>query len=259
VTNDRTLTLTYDEDAGQVVLEGLPCGPAGEAGLSIADGIELSFDSADGRLCGVFIDAGEPGQPPVVGTPALAAVAGLFGSRGCAAIEQASSKQRDPVTVAAEPEVMAAMSRLARLDSVRVTSPVTDSPLWAVEAAQLARRAGLDTRLRAEALRAASALEQADHVPLVVLESAADAIADLVELVEAELADTLRKHAAAFRSAGVHHSRGRSRAVPGTAAEDIQPGGDSDGPPGWLDPRLIPPGIFRHALAPDADLTIRTD
>jgi hypothetical protein len=28
VTNDPTLTLIYDEDAGQVVLEGLPCGPS---------------------------------------------------------------------------------------------------------------------------------------------------------------------------------------------------------------------------------------
>ena len=52
VTNDRTLTLAYDEDAGQVVLEGLPAGPAGEAGLSLAEGIELLFDCADGRCPG---------------------------------------------------------------------------------------------------------------------------------------------------------------------------------------------------------------
>ena len=31
VTNDRALTLTYDEDAGQVVLQGHPCGSVGEA------------------------------------------------------------------------------------------------------------------------------------------------------------------------------------------------------------------------------------
>ena len=29
------------------------------------------------------------------------------------------------------------------------------------------------------------------------------------------------------------------------------------GPPGWLDPSLIPPGIFQHAWRPDAELTIR--
>ena len=63
VTYDRTLTLAYDEDAGQVVLEGLPGGPAGEAGLSLAEGIELLFDCADGRLSRVIIDAGEPGGP----------------------------------------------------------------------------------------------------------------------------------------------------------------------------------------------------
>jgi hypothetical protein len=28
--------------------------------------------------------------------------------------------------------------------------------------------------------------------------------------------------------------------------------------PGWLDPRLIPPGVFQHALRPDAELIVRT-
>ena len=65
VTYDRTLTLTYDEDVGQVVLEGLPCGPAGEAGLSLADGIELFFDCADGRQCGLAGFDEDLGQPAV--------------------------------------------------------------------------------------------------------------------------------------------------------------------------------------------------
>ena len=144
VTYDRTLTLTYDEDVGQVVLEGLPCGPAGEAGLSLADGIELFFDCADGRLSKVFIEAGKP---------ALAAVTGLFGARARAAVQRAPSSNGNPLTVVAEPQLMAALSRLARLDAVRFTSPVAESPLWAVEAAHLARQAGLATRVDAEARR----------------------------------------------------------------------------------------------------------
>jgi hypothetical protein len=214
VTNDRTLTLTYDQDAGQVVLEGLPCGPAGEAGLSLAEGLDLFFDCADGRLCQVLIEAGEPGNPPAIGEPALAAAASLFGPRARAAVKRAPSRDGDPLTVAAGPQIMAAMSRLARLDAVRFTSPVANSPLWAVEAAQLARQARLATRANAELRRAVNALEHPDDVPLVTL-----------------------------AAAGV----------------DAQRDGANCAPPGWLDPRLIPPGIFQHAWRPDAELTIRTE
>lgn len=248
VTDDRTLTLTYDEDAGQVVLEGLPCGPAGQADLGLADGIELFFDCADGRLCQVVIDAGEPGNPPAIGKPARAAVASLFGSGARAAIRRAPSRDGDPLTIAAGPRVMAAMSRLARLDAVRFTSPVAGSPLWAVEAARLARQAGLATRVNAEARRAVHALEHADDTSLA---TAADVIADLVQEIEPALADRLREHAAvpgSDRSAPAYHLAG---------PDDAHPGGAIGGPPGWLDPHLIPPGIFQHAWWPDADLTIR--
>jgi hypothetical protein len=218
VTNDRTLTLTYDQDAGQVVLEGLPCGPAGEAALSLAEGIEVFFDCADGRLSKVFIEASEPGNPPAIGEPALAAVASLFGARARAAVQRAPCSDGDPLTITAEPQIVAAMSRLARLDAVRFTSPVADSPLWAVEAAQLARQAGLATRVHAEAR----------------WDGAAPA----------------------------YRRRSRSLAMPDVAAADARRGGKSGksgGPPGWLDPRLIPPGIFRHAVWPDDELTIRTE
>lgn len=252
--NDRTLTLTYDEDACQVVLEGLfPCGPAGEASLDLAEGIELSFDRADGRLRRIVVEASEPGNPLAIGEPALAAVASLLGSRTRAAIEQAPSRDGDPVTITAEAETMTALSRLARLDAARLTSPVADSPLWAVEAARLALRAGLDTRVRAEARRAANALDGADGASPVMLAAAADGIADLVEAVEPELATRLRKHAAPPRPAAAHRLR---RPSPDAAAGR---GGESGGPPGWLDPHLIPAGIFRHAMSPDAELAIRED
>jgi len=209
VTYDRTLTLNYDDEVGQVVLEGLPCGPAGEAGLSLADGIELFFDCADGRLSRVFIDAGEPGNLPAIGEPALAAVADLFGARARAAVQRAPSSNGVPLTVVAEPQLMAALSRLARLDAVRFTSPVAESPLWAVEAAHLARQAGLATRV--------------------------------------------------YAAATAHRRRSRSLAMPDIAAADARHASASNGPPGWLDQHLIPPGTFQHAVWPDDELGIRTD
>lgn len=262
VTNDWTLTLTYDQDVGQVVLEGLPCGPAGEAGLSLAEGIELFFDCADGRLCQVRIEAGEPGNPPAIGEPALAAVASLFGSRARAAVKRAPSRDGDPLTVAAGPQIMAAMLRLARLDAVRFTSPVANSPLWAVEAAQLAGQARLASRANAELRRAVHALERADDVPRVTLAAAADAIADLVQEIEPGLADRLRKQAAVSRSDAsgpAHHLRSRPLTRPDVADVGAHRDGADGGPPGWLDPCLIPPGIFQPAWWPDAELTIRTE
>jgi hypothetical protein len=214
VTSDRTLTLTYDEDAGQIVLEGLPGGPAGEAALSLAEGIELFFDCADGRLSKVLIEAGEPERPPAIGDPALAAVTSLFGARARAAVQRAPSSDGDPLTITAEPQIVAAMSRLARLDAARSTSPVADSPLWVVEAARLARQAGLATPADAKARR--------------------------------------------DRAATGHRRRSRSLPRPDVAATQAQRAGESGVPPGWLDPSLIPPGIFRHAWWPDADMTIRT-
>ena len=57
------LTPTYDNDTGQVVLEGLPAGPAGEAALVPVPGLQLAFDRADGRLFRVVVDTGPAGLP----------------------------------------------------------------------------------------------------------------------------------------------------------------------------------------------------
>jgi hypothetical protein len=257
VTNDRTLTLIYDEDAGQVVLEGLPCGAAGEAGLNLAAGIELFFDCTDGRLSKVFIEAGEPGSPPAIGESALAVVGSLFGGRACDIVRRAPGRHGYPITAVAEPQALASMSRLARLDVVRFTSPVADSLPWAVEAAQVAQQAGLTARANTEARQAVHALEHANGASLAML---ADAIADVVQEAEPDLADRLRKHATVSGAGGratAHHRRSRSRVVPDVAAAGTPRAGERGGPPGWLDPRLIPPGIFRYAWRPDAELAIR--
>ena len=68
-------------------------------------------------------------------------------------------------------ELAGTLSSLARLDAARATSPVPPgSPWWAAEAAELAERAGLPVRARAEARRAlAKLLAQLDSIDISAL------------------------------------------------------------------------------------------
>ena len=57
------LTPSFECETGQVILEGLPAGVAGEAPLTPVPGLDLAFDRADGRLCRVVVDtAGTDGS-----------------------------------------------------------------------------------------------------------------------------------------------------------------------------------------------------
>ena len=56
------LTPSFERETGQVILEGLPAGVAGEAPLIPVPGLDLAFDRADGRLCRVVVDAAGTGQ-----------------------------------------------------------------------------------------------------------------------------------------------------------------------------------------------------
>ena len=51
------LTPIFERETGQVILEGLPAGVAGEAPLVPVPGLDLAFDRADGRLCRAVVDA----------------------------------------------------------------------------------------------------------------------------------------------------------------------------------------------------------
>ncbi|MGO9217197.1 MAG: hypothetical protein ACLP5E_05395 [Streptosporangiaceae bacterium] len=253
------MTLTWDKEVGQVTLEGLPEGPAGGASLSPAEGVELIFDCAGGQLARVFVAAGEAGSPPVIGEPAATTLKRLFGSRVCSAIRQAARRDGDPLAVWGEPGTLAAMSRLARLDAARLTSSMPESPLWSVEAAQLAARAGLGARVTAEARRAASELASAADVSPLVLAAAADTVAGLVAAAEPGLASQLQDAVVVARSvepASVSRKHAKPPALPDIAAEDGL--GADIGQLHWsLDPRLIPAGLFQHTLWPDAELTVR--
>ncbi|HEY3735545.1 MAG TPA: hypothetical protein VGL63_16675, partial [Streptosporangiaceae bacterium] len=174
---------------------------------------------------------------------------------------------------------------------------VAQSPWWAVEAAQLATRAGLSSRAAAEIRRAVRALDGAGYAPLTgVTGAVVHAVADLVEPVEPGLAKQLRDHAVGPRP-GPDDDRGQPLSRAETAAlraagHADRHGGTSGDPAGrpaddrlsraegialrgavrhadrgggrdfgdvqcWLDPQLAPPGVFQHGLWIDAELTVR--
>lgn len=255
------LTLTWDKDIGQVTLEGLPEDSAGGASLSVAAGVELIFDAAGGRLSRVLVAPREAGNRPVMGGPATATIKKLLGPSVCTAIRQPARRHGDPVPVRGDRGALAAASRLARLDAARLTSAVADSPLWSVEAAQLASRAGLTARTMAEARYAALAVTGATEMSPQMLATAADAVADLLAVPEPALASQLRDAAVQARSRAL--ATGGRKHVPAPARPDTGADGGRGGDLGqlhWsLDPRLIPAGLFQHTLWPDAELTVRPE
>jgi len=70
----------------------------------------------------------------------LAYLGRLLGDRVAAALRQAPYGTVSPVMPRPHPTVIAALSRLAGLESARRTTPVPCSPLWTMEAADLARQ-----------------------------------------------------------------------------------------------------------------------
>lgn len=160
---------SYEPKTGQVILQGLPAGAAGEATLVPAAGVDLAFDRADGHLARVVIDVA--GQAGNIGAAMLVR---LFGPDAPAVLRDAAAwARKQPAKVLSpEPVLCAALSRLARLDAARATSPVLGtSPRWAAEAAELAERAGLHDRVRAET---AAQREQAEPLRLPAPDVAAE-------------------------------------------------------------------------------------
>ena len=135
-----TFAVSVDWDAAQITLEGPPAGPGGGASLIPVPGVELVFDRAEGHLSQVVVEAGEPFGPVVPGEPVLAYLGRLLGDRVAAALRQAPYGTVSPVMPRPHPALIAALSRLAGLESARRTTPVPCSPLWTMEAADLARQ-----------------------------------------------------------------------------------------------------------------------
>jgi hypothetical protein len=135
-----TFAVSMDWDAAQITLEGPPTGPGGGASLTFVPGVELVFDRAEGRLSQVVVDAGERFGPVVPREPALAYLGRVLGDPVAAALRQAPYRTVPSVTLRPHPTAIATLSRLARLDCARQTTPVPWSPLWELEAADLARK-----------------------------------------------------------------------------------------------------------------------
>jgi hypothetical protein len=254
----EAFTVLHDADTGQVELEGLPTGAAGAAALTPVRDLELIFDRADGHLARVVLgpEPGGSGQPvgsAAVGPAAAAVLTGLFGDKVLAAVHAATGQR----AFLSGSRLASALSRLARLDAARLTSPARSaSPLWAAEAAELARQGGLRVRAKAEARRAVTGLADVlTGAPRTeALTRAAAAVADLAEADEPELARRLR--APRWGSAGSAESvspAGRGRET----GPDPGPYGNDLGLPCSLDPDMVPEGVFLPGLSPVADLTVR--
>lgn len=242
------LTPTYEALAGQVILDGRPAGLAGEAVLVPVKGVELAFDLADGHLVRAIV-ADDHG-------PAAALLIRLFGPATLDMVRAATeSAGRVAGKLAPEAKLSGALSRLARLDAARATSPVpASSPWWAVEAGVLAERAGLHDRALAEARRGIHAL--VGGLVAVPPEAArvALAAADILPEDDRGAVDRLRNSILEVSDPCPPHGPGFDVAAEVKDLEKACPR-----LPGlhWvLDPGLAPVAPFRFGLSPRSDLLI---
>lgn len=251
----------YEPSSGQVILEDLPAGAAGEASLIPAAGVDMAFDRADGHLTRVVVDAGGADG---LGEPAADLLVRLFGPHAPGVVRRAAAQQAQLLSL--EPELSGTLSRLARLDAARSTSPVPPgSPWWAAEAAELAECAGLCGRARAEARRAIRGLAEAltqgkATLPGEALRSAR-AVADITAADEPTAAAELREIIRGDRRPGPF---GNLPSQPDLDVAAEVEGLDEDqarlvGLQWMLDPDLIPEGLFRPGLSPHSDLSVRHD
>jgi hypothetical protein len=249
----EAFTVSYDADTDQVELEGLPTGAAGGASLTPVRDLELIFDRADGHLARVVLGPEEPAGSIAVGAAAAAVLTGLFGDEVLAAVD-ARAGQRAHLSGG---RLSSALSRLSRLDAARLTSPArSESPLWAAEAAELARQGGLRVRAQAEARRAVAGLADVlIGAPRTEgLTRAAAAVADLAEADEPELARRLR--APRWGVAGSAES-GSPAVRDGEMRHNHELYADDLGLRCSLDPDMVPAGVFLPGLSPVSDLTVR--
>ena len=156
--------LTLSFAPGQVIVKGPPAGAAGAVALVPVPGLELAFDRVDGRLSRVVVDLTGTGEFAGVDEITLdervaAMLIRLFGAEAPSLVLSAATaprgENRDVRLRSPEPELSGALSRLARLESARATSPLgPGSPWWAAETADLAERAGLPELALTETHRA---------------------------------------------------------------------------------------------------------
>jgi len=249
------LAPSFEQETGQVILEGLPAGAAGEATLVPVSGVNLAFDLADGHLSRVVVDTDTAGGKIIVGEQAAAMLTRLFGQEVLAVTSRSGTER----ALSPEPALCLALSRLARLDAARVTSPVAwSSPWWAAEAADLAECAGLPARARTEARRAVCGLAKVMTHQALPDEAyrTALAVASIAAADNPEAASQLRESMTATRPGMPPPGRpglGVAAEVEGLEKDQVRLPALH-----WaLDPGLIPEGLFRPGLSPHSDLSVR--
>ena len=264
------LTPSFERETGQVTIEGLPAGVAGEAPLIPVPGLDLAFDRADGHMCRVVVDTAGTDGRIAVDEQVAAILIQLFGAQALSVVsDTAADATAGPTRAHAlspEPRLAGTLSSLARLDAARATSPVPPgSPWWAAEAAELAERAGLPVRASAEAHHAlAKLLGQMDSIDTTVLPEpaarAALAVAALTAVDELAAATRLRE--------AIGERSGLPPAAPAPIPEfDVAAEVESlekdrmrlVGLQWMLDPDLVPEGLFRPGLSPYSDLSVRNE
>jgi hypothetical protein len=271
----NNLTPALERESGLVILEGGPAGVACEAPLVPVPGMNLAFDRVDGHLCRATIATCGIAGRVTVSEQVQEMLTRLFGAEAPAVVADAASSAWTDSQVARvlspEPGLAGTLSRLARLDAARATSPVPpDSPWWAAEAAGLADRAGLTVRARAEAQRAlAKLVGSLDSLNTAMLSEQAVRAARKVAVISAatEPASAHRLWAAFGDVTGRWLERSASRlAAPAptlffdVAAEVECLESDRlrlSGLHWMLDPRWIPEGLFQPGLSPFSDLFVR--
>ena len=266
------LTPSFERETGQVILEGLPAGVAGEASLIPVPGLDLAFDRADGRLCRVVVDATGTDGSIAVGEQVAAMLIRLFGAQAPGTVSGIATGSEGAGVLSPEAGLAGTLSSLARLDAARATSPIPPgSPWWAAEAAELAEQAGLHARARAEGRQAlAGLLGPPDRIDATVLPEpavrAALAVAAITAVDDPAAAARLKEAAegrSGPRPAAPSPSPSPSPTPEFDVADEVK-SLEKDrvrlGRLHWmLDPDLVPGGIFRPGLSPYSDLLVRHD
>jgi hypothetical protein len=141
--------VSVDRALAQITLRGRPTGAAGGATIRPRPGVELAFDRTDGWLSRVVVAASQSGDTTAVDEETVTWIASVFGASAAETVRKAPHAEVQWLPPQERPEALRALSRLARLDAARITSPVPASPLWVAEAEDLARRIGLSLPSRA--------------------------------------------------------------------------------------------------------------
>lgn len=231
---------SYEPASGQLILDGLPAGSAGEARLIPVAGIDMAFDRADGHLVRVIVDSDAPS--------AAEFHARLFG--GCFRDAAGVARPR----LSPEAGLCSALSSLARLDAARVTSPgLGGSPWWAAEAAVLAERAGLHKRALSDAQRAVRVLARGRLIVTGEAARMAMAAAEIAAEADPDAACRLRESIIVEKPG----KPGSSGLDVGAEVRKLLKGFAGVPALHWvLDPGRMPAGGLRPGLTPYSDLLV---